>query len=71
MSNGPKDVTAGLRMMADEFRRNAERSMSIPQQLAMSGRAMIAEAGANEIDRLRELLSHGAPQSSDSGGDDA
>jgi hypothetical protein len=49
----PKDVTDGLQMMAKEFRLNAERSMSPPQQMAMAGRAMIAEGGANEITRLR------------------
>jgi hypothetical protein len=49
----PKDVTDGLQMMAKEFRLNAERSMSSPQQMAMAGRAMIAEGGANEITRLR------------------
>ena len=49
-----KDIVEGLRMMADELRRNAERSMSAPQQDALSGRAMICDGAANEIKRLRE-----------------
>lgn len=52
----PKDVTVGLRMMAGEFRRNAEQSTSPRQQDAFSGRAMIAEGGANEITRLRKRI---------------
>ena len=44
-----KDVTDGLRMMAAEFMKNAKGSSAE----AFKGRARIAEAAANEIDRLR------------------
>jgi hypothetical protein len=47
----------GLRMMAREFRKNAERSVSLPQREAFSGRAAICDGAANEIDRLRKALS--------------
>jgi hypothetical protein len=40
-------------MMAAEFLRNAERSMSALHQQSFASRAMICEAAANEIEALR------------------
>ena len=54
------DVVGGLRALARNFRRNAEGSTDPKQQENFRAGAMIMDAGADEIERLRKL----EPQSS-------
>ena len=52
----PEQVEVGLRRMANEFRRNAERSTVALQQNAFAGRAMICDGAANELEMLRRRV---------------